>query len=152
VQIAAIREAIAEAARAVVLPAGLRRLTCTGFTPDAVTEPHFFTAEVSVEFDKTFGRGLDEIEVTCRVLVGSQDDRASQRILDALLSGAGPASLKTALEAARGAPGEPALGGLADDFHVVRVQGYRWYEHGTSTYVGAELMIRVIGPGDTEGD
>ncbi|MER6892022.1 hypothetical protein [Streptomyces halstedii] len=147
-QFSQVREAIAEAARAVVLPPGVKAsLTCTGYTPDAVTEPHFFVGEFSVEYDKTFGRGLDEAEFTCRALVGRGDDRASQEVLDALLSGGGPSSLKAAIEAARGAPGEAALGGLADDLHVTRVQGYRWYEHAGVQYVGAELIIRVIGDG-----
>jgi hypothetical protein len=148
-QISGVREAIAAAARAVVLPTGVGKLTCTGYTPDAITEPHFFVGEVSVTFDQTMGRGLDELEITCRVLVGRGDDKAAQKALDALLSGSGPASLKTAIEAARGAPGELALGGLAHDFHVVRVQGYRWYEHQGTTYVGAELIIRVIGEGSS---
>lgn len=148
-QVSAVREAIATAARAVVLPAGAGRLTCTGYTPDAVAEPHFFCGEVSVEFDQAMGRGMDALEVTCRVLVGRGDDRTAQRTLDALISGSGQASLKAAIEVARGAPGEYALGGLADDLHVVRVQGYRWYEHAGTTYVGAELIIRVIGDGRT---
>jgi hypothetical protein len=148
-QISGVREAIAAAARAVVLPTGVGKLTCTGYTPDAITEPHFFVGEVSVTFDQTMGRGLDELEITCRALVGRGDDKAAQKALDALLSGSGPASLKTAIEAARGAPGELALGGLAHDFQVVRVQGYRWYEHQGTTYVGAELIIRVIGEGSS---
>lgn len=148
-QIAAVREAIADAARAVVLPTGVRKLTCTGYTPDAVSEPHFFAGEVQVTYDKTFGRGQDELEITCRALCGRGDDRAAQKVLDALLSSAGPASLKAAIEAARGAPGEYALGGLADDLHVVRVQGYRWYEHAGTQYVGAEIIVRVIGEGST---
>jgi hypothetical protein len=94
-------------------------------------------------------RRLDELIFTCRVLAGRADDRSSQRIIDALLSGAGPASLKAAIEQARGAPGEMALGGLADDLHLQRVQGYRWFEHAGSTYIGAELVIKVIGDGST---
>lgn len=148
-QIAPIRAAIATAASAVVLPAGVPGLTCTGYVPDAITEPHFFTAEVEVEFDKAMGRRLDQIEITCRVLVGRADDRSSQEVLDALLSGSGPASLKAAIQAARGAPGQAALGGLAHDLHVMRIQGYRWYEHAGSTYVGAELVIKVIGDGNS---
>ncbi len=148
-QISAIRDAIADAARAVVLPAGIGKLVCTGYVPDAVTTPCFFVGEVDITFDKTMGRGTDELMVTCRVLAGRADDRSAQRILDALLSGAGTASLKAAIEAARGAPGQMALGGLADDLHLQRVQGYRWYEHAGSSYVGAELAIRVIGPGGT---
>jgi hypothetical protein len=147
-QISAVREALATAARAVVLPDGLPKLTCSGYVPDAVTAPHFFVAEYEQDFDKVMGRGLDELTFTTRVLVGRGDDRAAQQLLDAMLSGSGPASLKQTIEAARGAPGEYALGGLAHDLHVMRVQGYRWYEHAGSTYVGAELMIKVIGEGN----
>lgn len=148
-QISLIRDAIADAARVVVLPAGIGKLTCFGYVPDSIVAPCFFVGEVDVNFDKTMGRGTDELLFTCRVLAGRADDRSAQRILDALLSGAGEASLKQAIEAARGAPGELALGGLADDLHLQRVQGYRWYEHQGSSFVGAELAIKVIGDGNT---
>ena len=143
----AIRNAIADAARTVVLPEGIGRLTCTGYVPDAVVAPHFFCGEYTVDYDKAMRRSLDTIELTCRVLVGRADDRASQRILDGLLAGSGPTSLKAAIEAARGAPGEYALGGLAHDLHGMRMQGYRWYEHQGTDYVGAELIIKIIGEG-----
>ncbi|MFE9853712.1 MULTISPECIES: hypothetical protein [Streptomyces] len=143
----AVRGAVADAARAVVLPEGLPKLTSSGYVPDAVTAPCFFTADYTVDFDKAMGRALDEVELTCQLLVGIADDRASQRLLDALLSGSGPASLKAAIEAARGAPGEYALGGLAHDLHVTRVQGYRWYEHQGTQYLGAQLTIKIIGEG-----
>ncbi|MFD3654333.1 hypothetical protein [Streptomyces sp. NPDC058620] len=145
-QMSAVRGAIAEAASTVVLPVSAK-LTCTGFTPDAVTEPHFFCGEYSVEFDRAMNRALDVVELTCRVLVGLADDEAAQRLLDAMLSGSGPGSLKAAIEAARGAPGDYALGGLAHDLHVMRVQGYRWYEHQGASYIGAELIIKIIGEG-----
>lgn len=144
-----VRAAIADAARTAVMPAGTAKLTCTGYVPDSVTAPHFFVGEYSVEFDKAMRRSLDEVELTCRVLVGRADDRAAQAVLDALLSGSGPSSLKAALEAARGAPGEYALGGLAHDLHVTRMQGYRWYEHQGTQYVGAELIVKVIGDGSS---
>ncbi len=148
-QVSEVREAIADAARAVVLPAGVGKLTATGHTPDSIAEPHFFVAEYTQDYDKAYNRALDELEFTSRVLVGRQDDKAAQKTLDALISGSGPASLKAAIEAARGAPGEFALGGLAHDLHVMRVQGYRWYEHQGTTYVGAELIIKVIGDGSS---
>ncbi|WP_329471683.1 hypothetical protein OIE75_20270 [Streptomyces sp. NBC_01723] len=148
-QISAVRDAIAAAAAAVTLPAGTGKLKCTGYVPDAVLAPCFFVGEVEVNFDKAMGRKLDELLFTCRVLAGRQDDRSSQRLVDALLSGSGPSSLKAAIENARGAPGEMALGGLADDIHVQRVQGYRWFEHAGSTYIGAELVLKVIGDGST---
>ncbi|MEV6079662.1 hypothetical protein AB0L80_31805 [Streptomyces sp. NPDC052069] len=146
-EMSAVREAVADAARAVVLPEGIGALTSSGYVPDAVTEPHFFCGEYSVTFDRAMGRALDEVELTCRVLVGRADDRSAQTILDSLLSGSGPASLKQAIEVARGAPGDYALGGLAHDLHVMRMQGYRWYEHQGTQYVGAELIIKIIGEG-----
>lgn len=146
-QPSAIRDALADAARAVVLPDGIAKLTCTGYVPDAITAPHFFPAEYTVDFDRAMRRALDEMEFICRVLVSRADDRAAQQILDSLLAGAGTASLKQAIEAARGAPGEYALGGLAHDLHVMRIQGYRWYEHQGTQYVGAEIVIKVIGEG-----
>ncbi|MCZ7413041.1 hypothetical protein [Streptomyces sp. WMMC897] len=146
-QISQVRSALADAARAVVLPAGVRKLTCSGFVPDAVTEPHFFVGEYQQTFDRAMRRGLDEIEFTCRVLVGRQDDRAAQELVDAMLSGSGSASLKAAMEAARGAPGEYALSGAAHDLHVTRSQGPRWYEHAGTQYVGAEMTVKVIGEG-----
>lgn len=148
-QISPIRDAIADAARGVVLPAGVGKLVCTGYVPDSVVTPCFYVAEVEIVYDRAMGRKLDELVFTCRVYAGRSDDRAGQRIVDALLSGGGPASLKAAIEVARGGPGEMALGGLADDLHVQRVQGYRWFDHGTSTYVGAEYTIKVIGDGST---
>lgn len=148
-QISPIRNAIAAAAGTVVLPAGVGKLVCTGYVPDSVVTPCFYVAEVEVTFDKAMGRKLDELLFTCRAYASRADDKSSQRILDAMLSGGGTASLKAAIEAARGAPGELALGGLADDLHVQRVQGYRWFEHGTDTYLGAELTIKVIGDGST---
>lgn len=147
-QISWVREGIANAARNIVLPNGIAKLTATAYVPDAIVAPCFFIAEVEINYDKAMARKLDELLFTCRVLVGRQDDQASQRILDAMLSGSGPASLKQAIEEARGLPGEMALDGAADDLHIQRVQGYRWYEHNSVTYVGAELIIKVIGPGD----
>lgn len=138
-----VRERLASAANAIV------GLNCFGYVPDSIPEPCFFTAETDVTYDRTFGADTEpgdmELMVTCRVLVSRADDKASQKLLDGYLKGTGATSLKAALE---GTPGVPqTLGGACDDLHVVRVQGYRWYEHGTSQYVGAELIVRVIGDG-----
>lgn len=146
-EMSAVREAIAAAARTVVLPDGAGALTCSGYVPDAVTAPHFFTADYTVDFDRAMRRSLDEVELTCQVLVGLADDKTAQRTLDVLLAGSGPSSLKQAIEATRRGPSGYALGGLADDLHVMRVQGYRWYEHQGTTYVGAQLAIKIIGKG-----
>lgn len=118
-------------------------LTTTGFVPDAITEPHLFVAEPEISYDKTFGRTA-ELELTCRLLVGRQDDRAAQTLLRKYLSTGNQESVKDAIEAARGGPGQPALGGLVDDLWVRRVERPRWYQHADTQYVGVDIQIKVV--------
>lgn len=121
---------------------GVSSLTCTGFVPDAITPPAFFPAELDIAFDQTFGRGMDAFTVTCRVLTGRADDKSSQRTLLKWLSGGGSYALKAAIES------DKKLGGYAFDLRVLRVQGMRFYEHGEKTFVGAEIPVYIIGPGE----
>jgi hypothetical protein len=144
VDISAVRMVLADAASAVVLPAGA--LTATWFLPDAVTEPHFFVAEYDQTFDSAHNRAMDDLTFTCRALVGRADERSAQYLMDALFSGSGAASLKAAIEAIRGQGGALQTAG-ADDLRVVRTQANRLYEHAGTQYVGGELIVRVIGPG-----
>jgi hypothetical protein len=118
-------------------------LTATGHVPDAITEPHFFVAEPAVDYDKTFGKTA-EIELTCRLLVSRADDQTSQRLLRAYCSTGNDESVKDAIEAARGGPGQAALGGLADDLWVRRVEKPRWYEHAGTQYIGVDIQIKVV--------
>lgn len=130
---------------------GFREITALDYVPDKVEAPCIFPADVAINFDKTMVRGTDELIVTLRFLCSRTDDREGQHQLFPYLSGSGPASLKAALEAARGAPGVAALGGACDDFHVQSIAGFRWYEHpagSQTTYVGADLTIRVLGSGE----
>jgi len=130
------------AARALTIPG----LNATEYVPDSISPPMFFPAEIDVDYDRTYG-GADELTVTCRILIGRADDAVSQAELRDFL-GRGARSLKRAIE---GTPGVPqTLDGACDDLHVTRVQGYRYYQHNGTTYVGAELIVRVIG--DPEED
>lgn len=140
--VGAIRAALADAVRDAV-----PGLNCFGYLPDSVPEPCFYTGEVEITYDQVFQRGMDELLITCRVLTSRADDRSGQAALDSYLAGSGDLSVKAAIEAARGAPGEAALGGLCDDLHVRSVQGYRMYQVGEVYYYGAELVVRVIGEG-----
>lgn len=142
--VGAVKKALAAAVRSAV-----PSLNCFGYLPDSIPEPAFCVGEVEITYDQAFARGLDELLVTCLLLVSRADDRSGQAALDRYLSGSGPHSLKRAIEAARGAPGEAALGGLADDLHLQRVQAYRTYTTGETTYYGAEMVVRIIGEGDT---
>jgi len=140
-----VRAQLALAASDVTLPGA--SLVCTGYMPDGVTTPCFFIADYTIDYDKVMNRKLDHIEFTARVLVGRADDLAGQGLLDDMLSGSGVASLKAAIEAARGAPGTAALNGYAHDLRVTRMQGLRLYEHSGVQYLGAEITILVIGDG-----
>jgi hypothetical protein len=115
------------------------------FTPDSLEVPTCFVAEYDIEFDKAYGRALDAADITMRVLVSRTDDKSGAERLNNLLSGHGGTTLKEAIEADRLAVGGTGLGGAADDHHVERIQGMRWYIHDQITYLGAELRIHVIG-------
>lgn len=139
--IAHVRAALADAARAA---AGDTGLTCLGYVPDAVTGPCFFAGEVAIDYTSeanTFGHGVNDLEVTCRILVPRADDKTGQALLDAFLSGGHRNSLRDALEA------DPTLAGECEDVSVQRVQGYGPYDIGAAKYVGAELVVRVLGDG-----
>lgn len=119
------------------------------FTPLSITEPHFYVGEYTVEYDQTYG-GLMDVLLTCRLMVSRSDDEAGQALLKSFVKRSGPSSIKAALEAGRGAPGEAALGGACDDIQVTGVRANRLYTVGTGTYVGAEWTIRVIGTDSEE--
>lgn len=135
-----VRQELANAAATIT---GLR---CFGYVPDSVSPPCFFPAEVDIEPNQTFS-GSDKAFVTCRVLVSRADDRSGQKLLDELLSRTGSKSVRAALIAARGLPGQLALNGAADDLSIERIQGYRQYQVGSAeeTYFGAEIIVKVIG-------
>ncbi|KFU81013.1 hypothetical protein BB31_11570 [Amycolatopsis lurida NRRL 2430] len=129
----------AAAAAAVDTIEGLR---CFPFVPDAISPPAWFVAEVEVEYDTTFGRGMDTVYLTCRLLVSHATDRTGQEQLDGYLVGIGPRSVKTALET------DQSLGGTCDAVRVQRCSGYGLYEHNGNQYYGAEWRVLIIGRGN----
>lgn len=133
--IALVRQGLADNANAI------EDLRCFGYIPDSVAPPAFFVGEVEITFDRTFGRGLDELSIRCRLLVSAADDRAGQKALDRYLAGSGDWSVKEALESER------TLDGQCDDLHVMRVIGYGKYDLNDVPYLGAEFLVRVIGEG-----
>lgn len=143
----AVRVAVAEAASAVVCDPPL---TCFPYVPAEGPTPFLYVQVEGVQFDKTFNRGLDYIDLTLMVMHTIADDEHSQRFIDDLLYGDGPGSLKTAMEAARGEPGQAALGGLADDVYVSGTDSApRWFDWSDGKkYYGVGLKCRVIGSGD----
>lgn len=112
-----------------------------GYVPDSVAVPCFYVGGVEIDYDLTMGRGSDELTVICVVLVSASSDQSGQEKLDAYLKGSGPGSLKAAIEA------DPTLGGICDYVEVARAQGYGFHQVGATNYLGAELVVNVVGDG-----
>lgn len=121
-------------------------LTVLHYVPDSVTPPTLYVADITIDYDQTF-RGDPATTVICRVLTSRAHDESGQRLLRKFMNAAGTQSVKAALESGRGAPGEFALDGACDDYHVRRMQGHRLYTVGEKVYIGAEWVVYVIGDG-----
>lgn len=134
--ITAVRLALATAADAI------EGLNCYGFSPDAIVEPAFCAGRIEIDYDSAMGRGMDSINVFCRVLASRADDEAGNAVLNTYLKGGGSTSLKAALQVDR------TLGGTCSTMRVRRVDSHRMFEHAGTDYFGAELTIEVHGRGD----
>jgi hypothetical protein len=124
-------------------------LTCFAYVPSDGPTPFAYFQVESVEYDRAMRQGSEELILTLMVMVSRADDRTSSELLDAYISSTGSKSLKAAIEAANGAPGQLALSGQADFVHVSgTTSGPRWYEwEDGSKYYGAGLRVRVLGTG-----
>lgn len=140
-QIALVKAALRDAIIAAEIPG----LNAFSFVPDDPPAPCFYAGEVTLNPNQTFG-GSDQADIVCRVLVEGADDADGQAALDQYLSRSGPYSVRAALIAARGEPGEPALGGAADDLIITSIDGYRLIStaNGAQMY-GAQITVRVLG-------
>lgn len=127
-----VRAALAVAAAAVP------GLNATAHAPASLEAPAFYPGESTIDYDQTFAKGVDDIQLTCYVMTSFADDQDGQSLLDELV-GRGPKSIKLALEADR------TLGGACSDMCVRRMQAYRTYGSGTDTFYGAQIIVRVVG-------
>lgn len=121
-----------------------QRLTATAEAPDALVVPHLFAAEIVGQYHKTYG-GQVQVVWTWRLMGSRAEDRWGQRALRQVANATGTGSLLATLEAARGAPGQPALSGACDDFTVQRFTGPRLFEIGQAQYFGLEFSLFVMG-------
>lgn len=123
---------------------GVDGLTCSSTRPATVNTPHFFAGEMSIDPNWTYG-GKEHYTVFCYLLAARADEEAGQEALDILLAREGPGSVRDALLAGRGEPGEQALAGACDDFNITAIDAYRIYEVGTIAYFGARITVDVYG-------
>lgn len=121
------------------------KLTCYSYMPNDPELPCFVAGEVQIKVHNTM-RGADVLIVTCTVFVSASEDLDAQQLLDQLISNEGTASVRNALLAARGLPGQAALSGAADDLAIDEVNGYGLIQvGGNDAYYGANIIVRVIG-------
>jgi hypothetical protein len=151
VEISVIKAALAAAVKAadITIPR-VGKLECYAHSPATPNVPAFTCGAVAIDPLGTFGPGgpgMETLDFTCSVLTSTAEDDAGQQLLDKLISKTGPYSVRAALLAARGDPGEAALNGAADDAWVVRIDGYRMLSYGgeDQNYYGADITVRVIG-------
>lgn len=93
-----------------------------------------------IEFDQTYGRGLDKMSVPIIVMVGMVSDRASAKELGAYMDGSGARSFKAKLNAGPW---------TACDEVIVRSVAPDTYSSGGVILLGAEFMTDVYGMGET---
>lgn len=118
---------------------------CYAYAPNEPHPPAFFPAECVI-VPQTTMLGSAQLDLTCRVIASASEDQDGQLLLDEMLSMSGSYSIWTALEAARGEPGEAALGGACDDVFLSRIDAYRLIAGpNETTWYGANLTIRVLG-------
>lgn len=115
--------------------------------PNSMHLPCLCVGEVQITPSRTMGNqsgpGMEEMVITISIFTSTVEDESGQRLLDSLISRDGP--VRAALWAMRGAPGQSALGGAADDLYLFDISGYGMISVGDNgTLYGATLSVRVI--------
>ena len=112
-------------------------LRTSAYVPDDPNPPIAIIEPSGIDFDTTFGRGLDSLTFSINVLVGRVSDRTAQASLDSYCSSQGSYSVKTAVESDR------TLGGYASDCRVTRLSSYGQVTVGDTIYLAAEFAVQV---------
>jgi hypothetical protein len=92
----------------------------------------------NINYDTTFGRGLDEYSFTITVVVSRADGRNAQNLLDQYVAKTGTLSVKSAIELDR------SLSGSANDCRVTGLSTYGNLTIGETNYLAAEWSVTVF--------
>ena len=123
--------------------AGITGLQQSAYMLGNPTPPCAEVMPASIEYDKAMQRGLDTVNFTVRVYVGTTTDIGAQKRLDVMLDPAGSNSVKAAVESDR------TLGGAAASLRVKSCSGYRIYQNQAGgPLLGAEWAVEVLARGD----
>lgn len=135
-KIATIREALATAV------ATIPGLQAEAYVRDIANVPVAMVGGPDpVEYDKTFGRGHDDMTFPIMIFSSRVSDEEAQETLDAYIDPYGASSLKAAIES------DSTLGGVVEDLRVTGTQEYGPQDINGVTYLGAVLLVSVMSPG-----
>lgn len=117
--------------------AGLR---VHAYPPDTIAPPAaVVTYPGAIDFDGTYGRGMDSLELPVIVLVGKVSDRASRDAISRYADGSGSASIKAVLES-----------GTYTAFDSIRVSKCTFdvIAIGAVEYLAATFTVSLTGSGE----
>ena len=118
--------------------AGVPTLRVHPWTRRQVNPPEALLALPDIDYDSTYGRGSDTLELDITVLVGAASDRASRDTIARYADGAGPHSIKQALDAHAWT--------TCDEVTVVRCE-FATVTVAAVDYLGAVFTTRITGAG-----
>jgi len=110
-------------------------LRTTPTIPDNPNPPIAVILPQGVEYDNTFGRGMNTYTFAVTVIVGRVSERSGQNALDAYVSSTGSSSIKLAIES------DKTLAGKAFDLRVTDSRNYGELTVGEVTYLSAEFTV-----------
>ncbi|MCE7008732.1 hypothetical protein LWC34_38865 [Kibdelosporangium philippinense] len=133
INLADVMEALADRARTLI-PRSF------AYPPDKISPPTFLLdLPEAVDYDGTYGRGMDSLRLTALVLVGRAENRASVRNLLPYVDGSGRQSVKALLES--------GMYSAMDTVHVSQAE-LAVYKFAAIDYLGAEFTINITGSGE----
>jgi len=112
-------------------------LRTSATVPDNPNPPIAIVEPTSVNYDTTFGRGLDEYLFKITVIAGRADDRSGQNKLDGYCNPSGSLSVKTAVES------DKTLGGVVQNLRVSGLSTYGSITIAETPYLAAEFAVTV---------
>lgn len=113
-------------------------LRVSATVPDNPNAPEAWVEPNSINYDQSFGRGLDEYDYDVTVVVQRLNDvRTGQNLIDAYADPRSVKSVKRAIELDR------TLGGLVQDCRVTGLTSYGQASFGDATYLAAVFAVKV---------
>jgi hypothetical protein len=135
VNLAAIRAGLKANITAVITDAHM-----TGYLMTPVVSPGFEVDTVETQFDTTYRRGTDEIDLVVRGWLSLNETDESQKRMDNWIDGTAGESVKAAIES------DKTLGGACDACRVTRAAVKRAMPvDANALYLVGEWTVHVIG-------